>query len=320
MDVYLESLHEAGLLNGNVLVMQDDSVVFRRSFGWADPVAGRPLTADHRFAIGSIQKELPAVAVMRLVEDGVLYLDDPVVDYMRDLPAWSEQVTLRHLLQYSSGLPEVDWDTWFAEGRIPRQDDIVDSLYARPVPRFSPGTDYSYTNYSPFLLQRVVEVVTGLDFADFLREELFHPHQLEGIIVKHQFPYYDTSRMALPFGEGGKVDELVYELTTVCVTADGLYRWVQALDHFRLLSPASVRLLSTEARPDDNVQAALGRCDWSGDDLFLHHHHGSSHNYEALVRHYKSEGLTIVLLTNRKNGNLHEIADALREMAYAARA
>ena len=320
MDVYLQSLHEAGLFNGNVLVVREDSVILRRSFGWADPGARRPLTADHYFAIGSIQKELPAVAVMRLVEDGVLYLDDPVADYIRDLPAWSEQVTLRHLLQYSSGLPEVDWDSWFAEGRVPRQDDIIDSLYTGPLPQFSPGADYRYTNYSPFLLQRIVEVATDLEFSVFVQEELFYPYQLEGITVKSRFPYYDTSRMALPFGDDNELDDLAYELTTVCVTTEGLYGWVQALDNFELLTATSVRKLSAEFPPDNDVQSPLGHCDWSGDELTLHLHHGSSHNFEALVRHYKSEGITIVLLTNRKKGNLHEIAEALREMMDVSRA
>ena len=312
LDGYLQDLHTAGLLNGNVLIVRDDSVVLRRSLGWADPTARRPLTPEHRFAIGSIQKEFPAVAVMRLVEDGVVYLDDPVVDYMRGLPEWSERVTIRHLLTYSSGLPEVDWEDWFADGRVPRQEDILDSLHSRPAPGFPPGTDYHYTHYSPFLLQRIVEEVTAMDFAAFVQEELCYPYGLEGIAVKDRYPYFDTAGMALPFGEEGTLDDLSYELTTVCTTTDGLYGWVQAVDNFELLTEISVRNLSQEARHGEEVQSALGRADWSGEQMTFHQHHGSSHNYEALVRYYKREGLTIVLLTNRKQGNLHEIADTLR--------
>ena len=319
LDGYLEGLHQDGLLNGNVLVVRNDSVLLQRSFGWADPTTNRPLTADHHFAIGSIQKEFPAVAVMRLVEDGVLYLDDPLVDYMRDLPVWNEQVTLRHLLQYSSGLPEVDWDRWFAGDRVPRQEEILDSLRNGPNPSFPPGSDYCYTNYSPFLLQHIVEQVTELDFPVFLEEELWYPQQLKGITVKNQFPFFDTSRMALPFDEDGTLDDLSYELTTICTTAEGLYGWIHALDNFTLLTERSVRTLSQEARPGDNVQSSLGRCDWAGEEMTLHLHHGSSHNYEALVRHQKREGLTIVLLTNRKQGNLHEIADSLEAMILAER-
>ncbi len=81
-----------------------------------------------------------------------------------------------------------------------------------------------------------------------------------------------------------------------------------------------MRSLSAEARSGDNVQAALGRADWSDEDLLLHLHHGASHNFEALVQHRKVEDLTIVILTNRKNGNLHEIADSLRRMVYATQA
>ncbi|MGB3802314.1 MAG: serine hydrolase domain-containing protein [Lewinella sp.] len=320
VDAYLEDLHERGLLNGNVLIVRHDSILYQRSFGYADPIAQRPLTAGHFFAIGSIQKEFPAAAILRLSEEGAVGLDTPIASYLRDLPAWSERVTARQLLQYSSGLPEVDWNHWFGKTELPDQEAIVDSLRHVDELVFPAGTDYRYTNYSPFLLQRIVEEVTGLPFGVFLEEEFLYPHHIRGITLRDRFPYSDTTAMALPFDEDFNMDDMAYRLTTVCVTSEGLYKWVRELDNFSLLSKASVRTLSEEAGPGDNVQAPLGRGDWSNEELTLHLHHGSSHNFEALVRDHKPEGLIIVLLTNRKNGNLHEIADELRRMVSARHA
>ncbi|WP_116107677.1 serine hydrolase domain-containing protein [Lewinella sp. IMCC34191] len=204
VDGYLEALFDQGLLNGNVLIARGDSILYQRSFGFADPTEERPLTIFHHFAIGSIQKEFPAAAIMLLVEEGLVELEAPIAEYLPELPAWSRQVTIRHLLQYSSGLPEVDWEKWFGRSVPPDQETILDRLVHGPALLFPPGTDYSYTHYSPFLLQRIVERITALPFPVFLEEEFFYPHGMEGISVMEHYPYRDTARMALPSTSRGR--------------------------------------------------------------------------------------------------------------------
>jgi hypothetical protein len=76
-----------------------------------------------------------------------------------------------------------------------------------------------------------------------------------------------------------------------------------------------VKQLSEEAIQGNNIQAPLGRVDWESDDLKLHLHHGSSQSYECLVRNYKEDRLMIILLTNQKHGNLHDIADKIHELS-----
>ncbi|WP_017731586.1 hypothetical protein [Nafulsella turpanensis] len=76
-----------------------------------------------------------------------------------------------------------------------------------------------------------------------------------------------------------------------------------------------MQLLSEEAMEGDNIQSPLGRCDWEGDDIQLHLHHGSTENYEGLVRNYKQNGLMIILLTNQEHKNLYDIADNIYELS-----
>lgn len=313
LDAYLTELHQEGKLNGNVLIVQKDSVVYEKSFGYADGTKKQKLSADYRFGIGSIYKEFPAVAIMQLQEAGRLSLYDTLSSFVPHLPGWADKITINHLLQYSSGLPKVDWEAHFSKGKAIEKE-IVADLTSLESLEFTPGTNYLYSNYNPFLLMRIVSKLTGMEFNAYVEQHLLAAHKIEGVVIKEGYPYQDASLMAISFDEQFKEDDYKAELTNVCSTARGMYHWFSKLDGFQLVSKASVRQLSEEAIEGDNIQAPLGRCDWADDDIVMHLHHGSTANYEALVRHYKQEGLIIVLLTNQKQGNLHDIADQLYAM------
>src|SRR5690606_12326530 len=101
LDDYINNLHEKNEFNGTVLVIQGDSVLYEKAFGYADETRNVQLTIDHRFALGSIYKEFPAVAVMQLKEKGLLSVDDKIATFLPQLPSWSERITIKNLFQYS---------------------------------------------------------------------------------------------------------------------------------------------------------------------------------------------------------------------------
>ncbi len=315
IDTYLTGLHQDGKLNGNVLVIKGDTVLYEKSFGYADGAKKQLLTAEHRFALGSIYKEFPAVAIMQLREEGLLTLEDSLSLFMPNLPAWANKITVRNLLQYSSGLPKIQWDSYFQNGLKPEEDEIVSELSSLEALTFEPGTAYLYSNYNPFLLMRIVENLTDTDFKKYVEQKVLLPFEIDGVLIKEEYPYQDTRLMAIPFDDNFKVDDYEVELTTICSSARGMQQWFSRLDDFEIISKESVKLLSEEAIEGDNIQSPLGRGDWEGDDLQLHLHHGSTENYESLVRNYKKDGLLIILMTNQKHRNLHEIADNLFELS-----
>lgn len=309
IDTYLRELHEDGKLNGTVLVMQHDRVLYENSFGYADGAKKHLLTSEYRFAIGSIYKEFPAVAIMQLKERGLLTLEDSLSRFLPHLPVWANKITVKNLLQYSSGLPEIDWDSYFQQGIRVKERAIVQDLSKLEKLEFEPGTDYLYSNYNPFLLMRIVESLTEMKFKAYVEQNILLPYQIEGVVIKEEYPYKDAHLMAIPFDENFKADDYEAEITTICSSATGMYRWFVMLDDFKIISKESMQQLSEEAKRGDNIQAPIGRGDWEGDDLKMHLHHGSSQNYECLVRNYKQEGLMVVLMTNQKHGNVHDIAD-----------
>ncbi len=141
IDEYTEQLYFNGELNGNILVVKDDQVLYENSFGIAHPKTKELLTASHRFAIGSISKEFPGVAAMQLYESGKLKLDDKISMYLKDLPSWASSITIQQLFKYTSGLPRVAWERYGESKMTVTHELLTNDLMKVKALSFEPGTD-----------------------------------------------------------------------------------------------------------------------------------------------------------------------------------
>lgn len=198
-----------------VLIMRGDSVIFDHGYGLsrlplhgADS-AGRVdlwqpdsmhLSADNRidgntfFNIASCSKQFTAVAVLQLADRKLLDINLPVVTYMPELtaPVW-QKITIAHLLSHSSGIPD-------NRGYLSRQQRIdgdeqlaLEYLYSLDTLRFEPGTAYEYMNPTYVLLSRIVERVSGADFFEYVRENIFSKAAMDATC------YFDRTRQyAIP--------------------------------------------------------------------------------------------------------------------------
>lgn len=316
IDLFLNEQYKRGKLNGNVLVVKGGRKIYERSFGFADASKKTLLNKNHRFNIGSVYKEFPAVAIMQLKEKNLLRTDDKIGKYLPELPEWSKKISIKHLLQYSSGLPTIDWDSYFEKEESASEELILQDLQKLKKLEFEPGTNYLYTNYSPLLLIEIVERITGQEFRDYAEKKLFAPFDLDDTVINESYPYKDKKLMAIPFDTNFKEDDYKISVSAVLFTstAEDLYNWFEKLDTFRIVSKESVRLLSEEAKEGENIQAPLGFADWENDELIEHSHHGTAVNYECVVRRFGKDALTIVILTNQKHRNVYEISEKIREM------
>ena len=295
----MREAHARGLLNGSVLVAHHEAVVYEAVFGHADGDGTQALTAEHRFNIGSISKEFSAVGIAILAEEGLLHLDDPLARFLPSLPAWAEQVEIGHLLTYTSGLPPL------RESEVAGDADILAALRALPELAFEPGTDFLYSNHNVFLRHRVIESVTGLSYGAFMRTRLFSPCGMDGAVV-------DPPPGAVPipkaFDNAGLEDDGEIPWSgTPYVTARDLYRWSECLADSTLLSPASLLMLT---RSFEGGKSALGMSGVEDGVLQWHGHVGSSYNFEAAYYTNRTDGVTVVLLTNNKNFRVGSLAMA----------
>ena len=316
IDTYLNQLHHEGNLNGNVLVIKDGKTIYEKSFGYADGAKSTMLNKDYRFNIGSVYKEFPAVSIMQLQEDNLIHLEDKISKYLPELPKWSGKITVKQLLQYSSGLPTIGWDTYFSQGINVTDDHILNEIQNVENLEFEPGTDYLYSNMNPILLIKIVEHISKSSFKDYLQENIFDPYDLSGTLIKSQYPYADKTLMAVPFNTNFDEDDYQMSVKSLLFssTARDMATWFEHLDNFKVVSKESMKALSEEAKIGNNIQTALGHCDWEGEKIIEHSHHGSTANYECVVRRFKQDDITIVILTNQKHGNVYEISDTIYEI------
>lgn len=165
-----------------VAITQDDQVLLVKGYGTAR--AGEAVTLQTQFHIASLSKSFTAVAIMQLVEAGDLDLDAPVQAYLPDFtladPAAAAQVTVRHLLNHTSGIA----DAGFPEMRLPQPATLAErvDMIGRARPVAAPGTEFHYSNANYGVLARVVEVVSGQPFSDYLQTHLFAPLQMENTV------------------------------------------------------------------------------------------------------------------------------------------
>lgn len=316
IDTYLTALHQEGKLNGNILILKDGKTVYEKSFGYADGSQQTALTKDYRFNIGSIYKEIPAVAIMQLQQQNLLQLDDTLNTHLTELPSWSQDISIKHLLQYTSGLPKINWGSYFGQGLTVTTAAISKEIQDIKTLAFAPGTDYLYSNSNPFLLIKVIESITGKPFDAYVQDHIFTPLDMTGATFKDQFPYTDTTHMAISFNQEFTEDnfKIAIKPMLLSVTASDIARWFQHVDDYKILGKDAIKSLSEKVKEGHNYEAPLGQCIWKGSDIIEHTHHGSTANYEALVQNFKEKGIMIVILTNQKNGNVYDISEKLYGM------
>jgi CubicO group peptidase (beta-lactamase class C family) len=305
IDSLIHRANRIGVFNGNVLVTDHDKVVYHTAIGIADASGKTPLTEQHRFIIGSISKEFSAVGIMILEQEGKLSLQDKVSKYLPDLPSWADSIQIIHLLQYTSGLPQINWST------VKSSADVMADLKKLKRLNTIPGKSYDYNNNCIFLLRNIIEKISGLTYGQFVAKRLYAPVKMKTALVD---PTETTPLMAKAFNKDKVQDSMKIFMIpyggTPAVTLKDLYKWSETLNNFRLLSPAATRKILMPFAPGH--QAGLGGGTMEGDKMVSHVHDGTGSNYQALLVSEPVKGRTVILLTNNTQWNLYDFNNAIQ--------
>ena len=177
---FVDSLAAADAFSGVVLLAQDGSTVFQRAWGMADRERRRPNDAETRFNLGSINKLFTATAIRQLAEAGRLDLDSTLIQYLPDYPNKdvARQVTIRQLMDHSAGVGgDIFGTQGAARDALRHNRDFVKLFAAEPL-QFTPGSQRRYSNAGYILLGLVVERVSGLDYYEYVRRNVFIPARM----------------------------------------------------------------------------------------------------------------------------------------------
>jgi CubicO group peptidase (beta-lactamase class C family) len=169
--------------NGNILIVEGDSVLLQKSYGYSDLVARSPLNDSSVFDLASVSKQFTAFAVLKLVELKKISLSDSLCTFFPELPY--KNVTVHHLLSHSSGIPYYEWSMMKKISCATCTNDDLLKAYAllRPASKFKAGTQYDYCNMNYVLLASIVEKISGMSYGNFLQQTFFAPLKMSQTYV-----------------------------------------------------------------------------------------------------------------------------------------
>lgn len=320
----IDSIVRAGLASNiagiQVAVVKGRDTLLMKGYGHANLELGVPLNADHVLRIGSLAKQFTAAAIMQLVEQGKVSLDDPLTKYIANIPPGWSGVKVRHLLSHTSGTQS------FTELPIRRQVDLMavprDSmvqLMARAPMMFEPGTGFYYNNGGYFLLGMVLERASGHAYAD-------HVAQMVAPIGLTQTRHCDVAPLiagrAAGYNrkaEGGYTNAPYLDMNTpfaggdLCSTARDLVKWSNALASGRVVKPATYQLMTTPVRYGSIRQGSygMGLMADSVDGHLVISHTGSVHGFSAMLLHLPADSLTVAVLANTLEAPSPEIGRSI---------
>jgi D-alanyl-D-alanine carboxypeptidase len=295
--------------SGALMLMRGDQVVYRRAVGQAERVFGAANRIDTRFNVASIGKMFTATAVLRLVEQGRIDLDAPIVRYLPDYPARAvaEQITARQMLSHSSGVANY-WDAIaekpsqaFVEAR-----DYLPLIADQPL-EFTPGERLGYSNGGFVVLGLIVEALTGETYADHIRRTIFEPLGMSGsgdwpldLVVPNRADGY-TRDEAVPGAWRNNLFVNQFRGNPAgggYSTVEDLSTFITALGDGRLLSPQMRDVATTSLFDTGRVRYGLG----FEEDVVNGHrilgHTGGHFGIAGEVWRYQDLGYTFAMLTN----------------------
>lgn len=313
-----------------IMVLRDGAVVYLGTRGVADLQAMRPIDGRTNFRLASLSKAFTAAAVALLVRDGKLRYEDRLTDLLPGFPEYGRAITVRHLLDHTSGLPDYEGLMPAADPGRPVEESQIDDtgvlelLRGQKAGWFVPGSIWRYSNSGYVVLGLIVARVSGRSFPTFLRERVFQPLKMTGTVALvrgktsvadrafgytkdgGRWRFTDQSPTSATLGDGG-----VYSSLT------NLSLWDEALRRHLLLTEEEMRPALTPVRvPGRGPTGPDGRPADYGFGWFLDPweghprmwHYGETVGFRTAIHRFTADGLTVVVLANRSDVDASALA------------
>ncbi len=349
IDSVISAVSKANEPGFAVLVKKGPAIFFEKGYGVRE--LGKPGAIDPatNFRLASVTKQFTAMAIMLLVHDGKLHYQDRLTDIWRDFPPYGHEITIKHLLNHTSGIR--DYSTlmedeekahgprWSPEKQI-QDAEVLALLKAQEDGEFPPGAKWEYSNSGYVVLGLIVAKVSGMSYGEFLRTRIFAPLGMNNSAVyekgkneisnrafghsreKEAFQETDQSPTSATLGDGG-----VYS------NVEDLAKWDEGLTKFTLLSENEMLPAWTSARmldgspyfwpkdgkddkqtPPEAIAYGFG---WFLDPHNSHarqYHDGETMGFRTTIQRYYNDKLTIIILSNRMDVSPHDLGEKIAEV------
>jgi CubicO group peptidase (beta-lactamase class C family) len=327
IDAFMKELHRKYAFNGNVLVAKKGKIIYQNAIGWADYLHRDSLKINSVFELASVSKPFTATAILMLVEEKKLRLDQDVREFYPDFPYAG--ITIKMLLSHRSGMMNYVYFTdniWKSEHRNERKgmtNQEVMGLIAKykPTPYSKPDSRFHYNNSNFMVLAAIIEKATGKSYATFMKERVFGPCGMKNTAVYSKAVYEKIPvdvvghdriwrrSVAQNFLDGPVGDKGVYS------TIQDLYLFDRAMRQNRLINK---QVQDSAYAPHNKMERGhfnygYGWRTFKGKGHQVVYHTGWWHGFRHIYVRDLSNDITVILLSNLTNGSLLKL-DELYKM------
>jgi CubicO group peptidase (beta-lactamase class C family) len=306
----------------SLAVVRDGRLVYAKGYGFANVEHQVPVKPETIFQSGSVGKQFTAMAVMMLVEEGKIGLDDKINKYFADAPAEWKDITVRNLLTHTSGMTDYPQNFDFRADYT--EDDLYKKIKTVPL-AFQPGEKWAYSNLGYVMLGILINRVTGKFYGDFLKERVFNPLGMttarvisEADIVPNRAAGYILVK--------GELKNQAWVSPTLNTTADGaLYlsaldmaKWEAALNEGKLLQKTGYEQMWTPVKLNGGKTYPYG-FGWAlgnANGKQIIEHGGAWQGFKAFITRYPEEKLSVIVFANLGAANEKRIARGVLEIFH----
>lgn len=318
-----EEIDQHKVASHAVAVVKDGQIVVARGYGFANLENQVPATAETVYRLGSITKQFTAMAIMLLVEDGKLSVDDELTKFLPDYPTGGRQITIRHLLNHTSGIKDFTRTKDFEKfARLDHTHDEMRALFQIEPLDFEPGTKWGYSNGGYYLLGMIIEKASGQKYEEFLEQRIFEPLNMSATryghpqqLIPHRaagYKYFfgqltndDGISMDPPFAAGALVSNII-----------DMIKWHQALEAGALVSSKSYEEMYRPTKIANGTSRPYGY-GWRVARLAGHNtigHGGGINGFSTMISRYPDDHLAVIVLSNTAGANPGAVADRIARL------
>lgn len=323
IDKIFSDYDKANVPGASVGVYQNGQIVYEKGYGLQNVEQKEAATAYTNYRLASVSKQFTATAIMILIEQGKLSLDTKLSDVIPTFPAYGKKITIHHLLNHLSGLKDY-------EDLIPssQKDQLTDydvlEIYKRQSSgKFTPGSQYAYSNGGYVLLGLVVEYVTHMGFSEFLWKNVFQPLGMTHTLMFEKGASIVDNRAYGYSPSGSKFTRTDQNVTSATRGDGGVYTsvhewllWENAINSNTLVSKEMQNLAFTKGTLNNGSKTSYGFGWMLGtyNGLVTQYHTGSTIGFRTASQRYPSKNLSVVVLINRANSSPWDLAKRVADL------
>jgi CubicO group peptidase (beta-lactamase class C family) len=318
MDKLMNQAHINGVFNGSVLVAENGKVIYRKAFGYANKETKQLLKPEFCFDLASVSKQFTAMGIMILKERSKLSYDDKITKYFPEFPAYGKDITVRNLLNNTSGMPL--YQSFTTKNNLTNAE-ILKIIEEREALDANIGERYVYNNAGYVMLGLIIEKVSKMSLAEFLKENIFQPLKMKNSLVGDT-PKIDLKNRALGYSVIGALDD--YEVghtgsTSMFSNVDDLFLWDQALYTEKLVSKKTIEEAFAPVILNDGSLSNYGFGWFLTPEKKSVNHSGSDFGYRTFIRRDLDKKNTYIWLTNAGNAITKDVMNVAIENILASK-